>query len=62
MTIGSTNNSQIITETFIKGMAKNTNLSFMALNSKPAKLPFGRVLNKELGGANNLHALRHPAS
>ena len=62
MTIGSANNSQIITETFIKGMAKNTNPSFMALNSKPAKLPFGRVLNKELGGVNNLHALRTPAS
>ncbi len=58
MTIGNFNNSPNITETFIKGMAKSDNPTFMALNSKPAKLPFGKVLNQELSGASSFHALR----
>jgi len=58
MTIGNFNNSPNITETFIKGMAKSDNPTFMALNSKPAKLPFGKVLNQELRGASSFHALR----
>ena len=60
MTIGNFNNSPNITETFIKGMAKSDNPTFMALNSKPAKLPFGKVLNQELSGASSFHALRRP--
>ena len=60
MNIRSTNNSQIITESFIKGMAKDNNPAVLGLNSKQAKLPFGRVLNDELGGASNLHTLRRP--
>ena len=60
MTIGNFNNSPNITETFIKGMAKSDNPTFMALNSKPAKLPFGKVLNQELRGASSFHALRRP--
>jgi len=60
MNIRSTDNSQIVTEAFIKGMAKNTNPSFMALNSKPAKLPFGKVLDKELSGVSNFHPLSRP--
>jgi hypothetical protein len=58
MDIRNINNSQIITESFIKGMAKNNNPTLLALNSKPAKLPFGRVLNNELGVA---HTIRRPA-
>ncbi len=61
MDIRNTNNSQIITESFIKGMAKSNNPTLLALKSKSAKLPFGRVLNDELGGANSLHSLRRPA-
>ncbi|MCP4254462.1 MAG: hypothetical protein GY775_13855 [Candidatus Scalindua sp.] len=61
MNIRSTNNSQIITEAFVKGMAKDNNPTLLALNSKPAKLPFGRVLNEELVGASNHHTLRRPA-
>ncbi|MCR4290132.1 MAG: hypothetical protein NUV86_07725 [Candidatus Scalindua sp.] len=61
MDIRNTNNSQIITESFIKGMAKNNNPTLLALNNKSSKLPFGRVLNNELGGANSLHTLRRPA-
>ncbi|MBC8555879.1 MAG: hypothetical protein H8D23_40215 [Candidatus Brocadiales bacterium] len=61
MDIRNTNNSQIITESFIKGMAKDNNPTLLALNNKSAKLPFGRVLNNELGGANSLHTLRRPA-
>ncbi len=61
MDIRNTNNSQIIMESFIKGMSKEKNPTILALNSKSAKLPFGRVLNEELGGANSLHTLRRPA-
>ncbi|KHE94175.1 MAG: hypothetical protein K8F52_01190 [Candidatus Scalindua rubra] len=61
MDIRNTNNSQIITESFIKGMAKKNNPTLLALNNKSAKLPFGRVLNNELGGANSPHTLRRPA-
>ncbi len=58
MNIRSTNNSQIITEAFIKGMAKDNNPTLLALNSKPAKLPFGRVLKEDLEGANSFHTLK----
>lgn len=60
MHITDINNSQIITAAFAKGMAKLNNSNIQA-NSKSMKLPFGRVLHDELGGANNLHALRRPA-
>ncbi|MGR3292839.1 MAG: hypothetical protein ACUZ9M_02325 [Candidatus Scalindua sp.] len=61
MDIRNTNNAQIISEAFVKGMAKSNNPTLLAFNSRSAKLPFGRVLNDELGGANSLHTLRRPA-
>ena len=61
MDITNINSSQIITETFAKGMSKLTNPNLPAFNSKSMKLPFGRVLYDELGGANNLNTLRRSA-
>lgn len=61
MDIRNTSNSVIIAEAFVKGMARNNNPTLLAFNSRSAKLPFGRVLNDELGGANSLHTLRRPA-
>jgi hypothetical protein len=61
MDIRNTNNSQVIMESFLKGMSKEKNPTLLALNSKSAKLPFGRVLNDELGGANSFHTLSRPA-
>ena len=61
MDITNINNSQIITEAFAKGMSKLTNPDLLAFNSKSMKLPFGRVLYDELGGANNLNTRRSPA-
>jgi hypothetical protein len=61
MDITNINNSQIITDAFATGMSKLTNPNFPAFNSKSMKLPFGRVLSNELGGAKNNSTLRRPA-
>ncbi len=54
------NNSQIITDAFAKGMSKLNGPDILAFNSKSKKLPFGKVLYDELGGASNLNIRGRP--
>ncbi len=56
------NNSQMITEAFAKGMDKMNNPKLFAFNSKSSKLPFGKVLYNELGGAKSLNTQVRPAN
>ncbi len=55
MDIPNINNSQVITEAFAKGMAKLNSPKFLAFNDKSGTQQFGRVLHKEMDGANHLN-------
>jgi len=59
MDIHNTDNSQVITEAFARGMAKLNSPNLVTFNNSSRMQPFGRVLNKELNGADNFNMQRH---
>jgi len=55
MDIHNTDNSQVITQAFAKGMAKLNSPDLVSFNNSSKLQPFGRVLNKELDNVNNFN-------
>lgn len=61
MDIHNTDNSQVITQAFAKGMAKLNSPNLVNLNNSSMLQPFGSVLNKELDSVNNFNLQRNNA-
>ncbi len=61
MDIPNTDNSQVITQAFAKGMAKLNSPNLVSFNNSSKLQPFGRVLNKELYNVNNFSFQRNNA-
>ncbi len=59
MDIHNTDNSQVITQAFAKGMAKLNSPNLVSFNNSSKLQPFGKVLNKELDNVNNFHIQRN---
>lgn len=59
MDIHNTDNSQVVTQAFAKGMAKLNSPNFVTFNNSSKLQPFGRILNKELNSVNNFHFPRN---
>ncbi|MFQ5688118.1 MAG: hypothetical protein ACE5GV_15830, partial [Candidatus Scalindua sp.] len=55
MDIHNTDNSQVITQAFARGMAKLNSPNLVSFNNSSKLQPFGRVLNKELANVNNFN-------
>ncbi|MGR3303078.1 MAG: hypothetical protein ACUZ8I_11315, partial [Candidatus Scalindua sp.] len=61
MDIHNTDNSQVFTQAFTRGMAKLNRPNFVSFNNSSRMQPFGKILNKELDSANYFSLQRNNA-